>query len=312
MNIKNKILSWLMKKEDHAEAVIINQWKNEAKNNLKHLSLHVDPDVYIDNLKDYKKVDKSKAWDQIQSKTKNDVGSARRYALRKIAAILVITLISLAGVWTIIKKSPEMIEYVAKTQVSEHTLKDGTLVTLDRESTLKMIKNRELSLSGRGYFAVAKNPELPFRVSMHHGILEVLGTQFVIFTTEDYTSVYVHEGKVKIQYNGQYYVLEASDKIVMSKDEVKTSKIPEINPKSWVSNQLVFKDKTLNFVLNALAIHYNLSVVYPENVSETDNCKINSSFKDISIKEALDELSLISGLEYRLSQNKVVILGFKC
>ncbi len=312
MNIKNKILSWLIGKKHQEESKILNQWKVETKNNIKKLVNHVNTDVYIDNLKDYKEVDKAKGWHQIQSKTKANAANVSGISVRKIAAVLVVLIVSLAGMWITMYQSSDPVEYVSQSEISEHTLNDGTAVALDRNSTLKMIRDRDLSLTGRCFFDVAKNPELPFRVSMHHGVLEVLGTQFVIFTTEDKTTVYVHEGQVKIQYNENSFVLSAKDKIVLNPNEIVTSKTPEINPKSWMTNQLVFKDESLSKVLNTLAVHYNVELMYEKDVLQKDNCKINSSFENISINEVLDELSLISGLEYRFSQNKVVILGFKC
>ena len=75
---------------------------------------------------------------------------------------------------------------------------------------------------------------------------------------------------------------------------------------------MVFKDQSLSVVLNTLAIQYNLNLKYAENISDSDNCKINTSFSNLALAEILEELVLISGLKYQINGKNIVILDFKC
>jgi transmembrane sensor len=82
-------------------------------------------------------------------------------------------------------------------------LKDGSVVTLNAQSSLELAyteAERSVRLvQGEALFAVAKNPDRPFRVLTERAVIQAIGTQFnVRFRGED-TTVTVVEGIVEVR-----------------------------------------------------------------------------------------------------------------
>lgn len=90
-------------------------------------------------------------------------------------------------------------------QVATVTLADGTVAQLAPESRLEFSPQgatREVNLVGRAYFAVAHNPEKPFRVHLPTGSVEVLGTRFDVQSRDGNIQVAVVEGQVRLDARG--------------------------------------------------------------------------------------------------------------
>jgi len=85
-------------------------------------------------------------------------------------------------------------------------LSDGSKVWLNAASSLRYPttftgKDRKVKLTGEGYFEIAKNTKMPFKVDIDgRGEVEVLGTTFNInsYTDEDQINTTLLEGKIKI------------------------------------------------------------------------------------------------------------------
>ena len=85
-------------------------------------------------------------------------------------------------------------------------LADGSKVWLNAASSLRFPasfsgKERKVELTGEGYFEVAKNAAMPFRVSVNDMEIEVLGTHFNVNAYSDESSIKTTllEGSVKIK-----------------------------------------------------------------------------------------------------------------
>lgn len=118
--------------------------------------------------------------------------------------------------------------YLTGTEKESFILPDGSQITLNSQSKLtyidKWLGDREVKLvSGKGMFDVVRDESKPFRVHFNDGMVEVLGTEFVVdLEDNDETSVTVREGKVAFSANNSRAVLSANEKGVYDK---KTRKI---------------------------------------------------------------------------------------
>ncbi|MGN6531533.1 MAG: FecR family protein [Ginsengibacter sp.] len=88
----------------------------------------------------------------------------------------------------------------------EIVLSDGSKVWLNAASSLKYPasfsgKIREVTLTGEGYFEVAKNALMPFHVKVNDMTIEVLGTHFNVnaYDDESVVATTLLEGSVKIR-----------------------------------------------------------------------------------------------------------------
>lgn len=98
-------------------------------------------------------------------------------------------------------------------EVATVTLQDQTVVRLAPNSRLTFVPDedvREVSLTGRAYFAVARDPSRPFRVHLPGGDIEVLGTRFDVESRDADVQVAVVEGAVRVAAHGARLELEAN------------------------------------------------------------------------------------------------------
>ena len=117
----------------------------------------------------------------------------------------------------------EEFTYVTGAEKESFILPDGSQITLNSQSELifvdKWLGDREVKLvRGKGMFDVVRDESKPFRVHFDDGMVEVLGTEFVVdLEEEDKTSVTVREGRVSFRANKLKAVLSAKEKGVYDK-----------------------------------------------------------------------------------------------
>jgi transmembrane sensor len=137
---------------------------------------------------------------------------------RRAAGIAAVLLLGLSvGLW--IRNEPPMpfgpeALVTGDNEVATVTLQDQTVVRLAPSSRLTFSSDRsvrEVSLTGRAYFAVARDESRPFRVRLPQGDIEVLGTRFGVQSGLDDMSVAVVEGSVRVEARGARLDLEAND-----------------------------------------------------------------------------------------------------
>lgn len=82
------------------------------------------------------------------------------------------------------------------------TLPDGSLVHLNTDSALTVdysgAERRVALLRGEVLFEVSSDPDRPFRVTAADGVIEAVGTAFVVRRGADAASIAVTEGKVSV------------------------------------------------------------------------------------------------------------------
>lgn len=100
------------------------------------------------------------------------------------------------------------------------TLSDGTVVTLNKHSTIRLSPgfsrhSRALTLEGEAFFDVSANNDLPFTVQAPQATITVLGTSFNINSRDKQTEVIVEHGEVKVSGPENSVQLSAGEKVVV-------------------------------------------------------------------------------------------------
>lgn len=157
-------------------------------------------------------------------------------------------------------------------------LPDGTKVWLNNASSLRYPVaftggSREVELTGEGYFEVAKNPGMPFRVVVHHsgagedgGAIEVLGTSFNImaYPDENTERTTLVEGSVRFVRGGQQQVLQPEEQsVVDAQGHVRV--LPHANVEevtAWKNGYFHFDNADLQGTMRQLARWYDVEVEY--------------------------------------------------
>lgn len=154
-------------------------------------------------------------------------------------------------------------------QRAEITLPDGTKVWLNAGSQLSypsfFEKERKVTLSGEGFFDVAKNEKVPFIVSTRTIDIKALGTQFNVFSypESDYTSVYLQQGAVKA-----YFPSSEAEGVILSPEQYliqkgKRLELTTMDPDEllWREGIYTFKKQKLGSIIKKLELYYDVKII---------------------------------------------------
>lgn len=212
---------------------------------------------------------------KVSSTNKNRVipikSNKRFYWIGRVAAAVLFLVV--AGWFIFQQMNPtELIAQTGFDEQKEVMLPDGSLVTLNGNSTLKYFvdwsvgETRVVKLQGEAYFEVdnKKETNTKFQVLTKDLTVEVLGTVFNVNTRQEETKVFLEEGKVKlnlIDKKSSKLTLEPGQVVSYSakrKSLVRPHKVANELQVSWTDGFLTFKDTPLKEILEKLAATSNL------------------------------------------------------
>lgn len=201
-------------------------------------------------------------------------------------------------------------------------LSDGTKVQLNAGSQFAFPqsfngKTREVHLVGEGYFEVSKNEKQPFIVSTPKVDVKVLGTKFNLsaFSSDIICETVLLEGKVEIQAKGKVFNeridLAPNQKAIYIDDTKKLTKSNISDASiytSWINGWYDFSNEKLDRVLRKLERFYNVKFIYDRALVE--NALPISGKLDLkdSISEVMGVLSGVAKIDYKISNENIVIL----
>jgi ferric-dicitrate binding protein FerR (iron transport regulator) len=265
-------------------------------------------------------IDIDAAWDRLAKQTTREkpapIIEMRPYRkLWRIAAAVVF--IVLAGSILYQQLSPHDTRYLAEITSEKITLKDGTHVTLNRNSELIWLtdhKNqRVVSLKGDAYFDVVKDATKPFVVSTTDLEIEVLGTAFYVDARPEQpsTDVTVEHGRVAVRHNSEEVVLVAEEKASFDKAGGRLEKLANADPNftSVKTQTLQFKNSRMETVVATLNRHYHARIIAEPSVQSS--CELTATFEHKSLEAVLQIIASTLSLEI-INQNQYIILRGSC
>jgi ferric-dicitrate binding protein FerR (iron transport regulator) len=193
-------------------------------------------------------------------------------------------------------------------------LSDGTVVWLNAASTLHFPTNftgsaREVTLTGEGYFEVAKNTK-PFKVTVGLGIpvVEVLGTAFNImaYADEQQPTTTLVEGVVKVR-NGQAQALlkPGQQAKINGVNSIRTVEHADIEgATAWKSGLFQFNDNSVEAVLRQISRWYNIEIVYAG--SKPGQHFSGSISRNMNLSGVIQLLEL-NDVHFRIEGNKLIV-----
>ena len=193
------------------------------------------------------------------------------------------------------------------------TLSDGTVVHLNSETVLSYPvrfagDTREVELHGEAYFEVAKERERPFWVDFREGTVRVLGTQFNVkaYGGEEAVATLVH-GKVEVARGQEAVVLHPGEQCRIAAGEAHAlivGKADLMSTLAWKNGEFVFKDASLEQVIDELARWYNVEMMYDHSLFRESRVHIYMN-RSQTLDEALDMLSKAWNIRYERQGTKV-------
>jgi ferric-dicitrate binding protein FerR (iron transport regulator) len=190
-------------------------------------------------------------------------------------------------------------------------LPDGTLVFLNAESSLKYptsftgLGKREVSLTGEGYFEVAKDKKHPFIVESSNQKVEVLGTHFNINTYSNETSVRTTllEGSVKVNDR----ILKPNEQSVLANGNIKVAEVEVDNVVAWKNGTFLFEDEPLNSIMRKIERWYDVEVVYDKAVNK-DKLYWGGVSRYDNVSKVLEKLSLTGNIHFKIEGRKITVM----
>lgn len=199
------------------------------------------------------------------------------------------------------------------------TLPDGTAVKLNSGSILSYKqdfgkKDRQVSLSGEGYFEVQKDTEKKFVVHTEFVDVEVTGTSFNVYAypDKDMMEMALVQGSVLVSsVHSPFEKINVIpyEKVVYDKKTGKMKKFTSSNilETAWVSKELVFRSEPLEEVLKRVGRKYGVSFEVRDATFIKDT--YTGVFDKEEIEEVMNILKIHYGFDYRIKGDEIQIFA---
>jgi len=311
----------------------LNTWANESEENalfqqqIKEnwkISKNILPPISIDTTKDFEGFKQ-----RMQSKKKDTV---KREAIvrpissrRNFFAIAAAIALPLAAALWLFMPSQEVTMTLASTTSGETkniSLKDGTIITLNENSTLKYPatfanEERTVVLNGEAYFEVESDPARPFKVHTEKATVQVLGTKFNVRsnTTESNIKVNVDEGKVQFSSTliGKGVILTKGEEgtFDLTTNQITEKTVNHKNASAWKTKNLTYKGAPLQTVVEDLERLFKVNILIDNTTMST--CPITARFTDATAKAVLDYVVKVYDMKLNdLDQSRFELSGGVC
>lgn len=260
-------------------------------------------------------VDTEAAWKKVQPKlivNKEKEADISMFSSRKriinIAAAIV--LIAAVAYFLMPSKTNKSLNLASHNTELSTDLPDQSKVVLAAHSSLQYASNkhfRKVELTGKAEFKVARSEQKPFIINTQKGIVQVLGTQFIVDAiAKDSVYVKVIEGRVRVknQNLSDSVDLAIGDEISIVNNQLKTALINQEN------KHFIFEEVALNEVFKRLSKEFNTNFTVKDSVA--NKLLITATFKNETLDEILDIVALTHCLIITKNQNQYEVEGKGC
>ncbi|WKN44538.1 FecR family protein [Tunicatimonas pelagia] len=185
-------------------------------------------------------------------------------------------------------------------ETQEIVLPDGSLVTLNANSSIHFASNwdttevREVWLEGEAFFDVrhiplansSSNVRLPFVVHSQNMDVEVLGTTFNVKDRTEYSEVVLNTGKVSVtpqlEQQTAPIAMSPGDRLAYSasKQEWEIQQVNPAIPTAWRNHELIFDEMPIEEIAQILEDAYGYTITF-----ETEDIKHYSFTGNIKTDE---------------------------
>ena len=204
----------------------------------------------------------------------------------------------------------------ARGETYQVRLPDGSLVWLNAGSSLtyhtklKHDGKRKVSLSGEGYFEVAKDKLHPFIVETRGQQIAVLGTHFNVhsYTDEQTTTTTLLEGSVRIAAKEQHAVtLKPGQQAKLSGDSFAVEEVDTEDVIAWKNGLLVLNGQSLESIMKQASRWYDVDISFEEE-SLKDQVFRGSVSRFDNISQLLEVLESTGSVHFKLKGRRVIAI----
>lgn len=247
-------------------------------------------------------VDEQQAWQRFQQRAAEQqsqtpvVALQRKFSFFQAAAAVVVIVLGGWFVNSLLNKSAKnsTVSVQAKQTVVVDTLPDGSIVTLNKNSSIRYSQRftqknlRSVKLNGEAFFNVAANKKKAFVISVNDVEVRVVGTSFNIKSTNGQTEVIVKSGIVEVTRSGKMVRLYANEKTktLPTDTALAKSNVTDRLYEYYQSNQFVCDNTPLWRFVEVLNEAYGAHIVIGR--AELRNLRLNATFNNESLDKVLE------------------------
>ncbi|MBS1932460.1 MAG: FecR domain-containing protein [Bacteroidetes bacterium] len=329
-----------MKRKEYIEAIMYRHFSKEASATEEaELALWIDEDpanrqeydalmkIWNESarLSQAEDFDQSSAWLSVENRIISSADNNSNFKRRTIfsrpfsiaATITALCLLALVSYYLIgVRHSSSPIIINATAENRQVRLPDGSVIIVRTGSEIEYDEdfsksNRNIRLSGEAFFDVVHNENLKFRIQTSHAVIEVVGTSFMINSSDDSDQVFVTRGRVKFgeaKNEANMVILSAGQRASLIGKVFERDTIENTNYLSWKSGVLIFEGVSLKNMVKDINSHYHANIVLSDSLSaKSDTIKVNFRFEKNSLPEVLDEIQLTTGLKVEKKNDSILL-----
>jgi transmembrane sensor len=193
-------------------------------------------------------------------------------------------------------------------------LSDGSKVWLNSASSITFpaafSKNeRKVTVTGEVYFEVAKNKQLPFRVTAGKQTIEVLGTHFNInaYTDESTIKTTLIEGSVKVSADGQTAILkpqQQSTVVINKAGNISINTVDIDDVLAWKNGNFQFEKAEIPLIMREAARWYDVDIKYEGALLRRHFT--GSISRNVNLSELLKMLKY-TGINFKIEGKTIIV-----
>lgn len=196
-------------------------------------------------------------------------------------------------------------------EVKIDTLSDGSIITLNKASTLSYPSQfkgdkRAVALKGEAFFNITPNKKKPFIISIDSIEVTVVGTSFNIKEEKGSTEVVVETGIVEVKSGRQKVELRAGERLVIqSGGNLAKDKISDKLYNYYRSKEFVCDNTPLWKLVEVINKAYDSQVEIGRE--ELRNLPMNATFNNESLDQVLNVISLTFDIKVTKRDNRIIL-----
>ncbi|HMK17090.1 MAG TPA: FecR family protein [Chitinophagaceae bacterium] len=193
-------------------------------------------------------------------------------------------------------------------------LPDGSQVWLNATSSIHFPTSfigteRRIEITGEAYFEIAKDPNMPFIVTVNNAEVQVLGTHFNVnaYNDEDNVKTTLLEGSVRFVNDGNINILKPGQQAQLAKNGM-TKVVSDVNVDNviaWKNGMFDFENAGIETIMRQLSRWYDVEIEYK---GETDDLFIAEMRRDIKLSDALKALELTGKVKFDIQGKKIIVM----
>lgn len=298
------LVKYLLEEASNDEIIAINTWLKASVENqnyynqLKQIwykSLELAPTIVIDEKQAWHRFQQRVA--SLPAKEKTNIFSLLHISRKQWIAAASIFILIASGILFILNNTKDpviaLLNTKTNTNVLKDTLMDGSIVTLNKNTTLSYPQkftgaSRKITIKGEAFFEVTPSKTMPFVIQANDVTITVVGTTFNVKNYDSSTEVIVESGIVKVNYNNNTIELIKGERILLHQQqtEIKKEKISNSLYNYYRTGIISCNATPLSELINTLNTAYNVHIALENNAM--NQLQITSTFDHDSIENILN------------------------